>query len=96
MSTHSPGVPPLPATFKVPARFYEDHRYQRECGQTGVIIKELARHYIVLLDDAAYYDLQSDADYYVDGGVAEFGPDYLGLISSARATLKALTRGVTA
>ena len=53
-----------PVTVTVPAIFYYDHRFNRECGRTGVIIKETSSTYTVSLDESAWIDLYSDADYY--------------------------------
>ena len=53
-----------PVTVTVPAIFYWDHRFNRECGSSGVIIKETSSTYTVSLDESAFIDLYSDADYY--------------------------------
>ena len=75
---------------KIPKRFYDDHRY-RECGQTGKIVKEYAAHYLVELDQEAWDDLYSDADYYgMDNPDEDLWQNYRGVILSARATLKAM------
>ena len=39
----------------------------------------------------SFTDLLADAEFYVDMGVSEFGKEFIGLISSARATVKALS-----
>jgi len=75
-------------TIKIPKRFYDDHR-SRECGQTGKILKEYSSHYLVELDETAWDDLYSDADYYgTDGPGGDFWENYRGVVLSARATLK--------
>ena len=73
----------------VPARFYDDH-YGRDLP-SGVEVSRSGSKVTVDLDDEAYTDLLADAKFYVDMGVAEFGPGLLGLISSARATVRALS-----
>lgn len=84
-------------TYRLPKGFYYDHRYSRECGQTGVVVKETSRYYDVSLDDAAYDDLRTDCEYHLEmngmgaysesnGGMGGMG----GMIASARATLKRL------
>jgi hypothetical protein len=78
-------------TIKVPKRFYDDHRY-RECGRSGKIVKEYASHYLVELDQEAWDDLYSDADYYgMDNPDEDLWQNYRGVILSARATLKVMT-----
>ena len=49
----------------VPALFYRDH-LNRECGETGKIIKVSGNRITVELDDRAFNDLLSDADCYAD------------------------------
>ena len=56
-----------------------------------MLLAETRTHLIVALDPKAYSELLSDADYYIECE-GEMGPEYLGLISSARATHKALLK----
>lgn len=75
---------------KIPRRFYDDHRY-RECGQSGVIVRKTKTYYLVELDQEAWDDLYSDADYYGDDSVSEdLWEQYRGVVLSARATLKVM------
>jgi len=75
---------------KIPQRFYQDHLY-RECGQSGVIVQETKTHYVVELDQEAWDDLYSDADYYgMDNPDEELWANYRGVVLSARATLKVM------
>ena len=76
------------AEYRLPKAFASDH-WNRDCGRTDVIVRETRSHFIVRMDDDGYGDMESDADYYVDCG-SEMGRDYMGLVSSARATLRAL------
>ena len=76
-------------TYRVPREFYDDH-VRRDCGQSGVLVGALRSTVIIDLDITAYVDLLSDADFYVDMGVKEFGSDYASLVASARSTLKIL------
>jgi len=80
--------------YRVPPKFYGDHR-TRDCGQTGIILKETSKFVEVVLDDTALADLRGDADYYVHEGVGSNGMEreFLGLVSSAAATLRALDKG---
>ena len=77
--------------YRLPPRFYTDHR-SRDCGQTGIVLKQTSKFVEVVLDDTAIADLRSDADYYVHEGVGSNGMDreFLGLVSIAAATLRAL------
>jgi hypothetical protein len=91
-------------TYRIPKRFYEDHI--ERCGDdpdpddpnweggypgAGVIVKTTVSHYTVELNDAQHAELLSDARHYADPYMAaELGPDYFGLVSSARSTVKAL------
>lgn len=73
----------------VPARFYDDHAGRdlpsgREVSRSGSKVT-------VDLDAEAYADLLADAAHYVSMGTAAFGPGMLGLVSSARATVRALS-----
>ena len=77
-------------SIKIPKRFYDDHRF-RDCGQSGIKVKETATYYIVELDQEAWDDLYSDADYYgMDNPDEDLWANYRGVILSARATLKVM------
>jgi hypothetical protein len=87
---------PEPTTFDLegptvevtlPPRFYEDH-VARGC-HPGEVVRTLKTTVRVRLDAAAFDDLMSDARYYSDA--ADFDPYMIGLVSSARATVKRLT-----
>lgn len=75
--------------YTVPATFYLDH-LGRDCGQTGKIIRETQTRITVELDDEAYKDLFSDADYYWD---CRHDLDMCrpAIIQSAKRTLDVLT-----
>jgi hypothetical protein len=76
------------ATLIVPERFYTDH-----VGRglpAGEAIGRVSSGIVVEFDRAGFADLLDDARFYVEMGVSEFGPDLLGLISSARATVRKL------
>lgn len=72
----------------LPPRFYEDH-VSRDL-HPGRVVRRTKSSVVVRLDAAAYADLLSDARYYSDA--AEWGSEYLGLASSARATVKRLLK----
>lgn len=72
--------------YRLPKVFAEDH-WDRDCGQTDVVVRETKTHYFVSMDANGYSDMESDADYYVYMGAEIMG---LGFLASARATLKAL------
>ena len=73
--------------------FYSDHR-ARECGQSGIIIKETKTRTTVLLDALAWEDLYSDADYYADllDGNDYLDADYLPIARSALRVLKVMQK----
>jgi hypothetical protein len=77
----------------VPARFFADH-IGRDCSESAVVVKRLARTVRVDLDRAAYDDLLSDAEHYGGGAMDDmYADDFAsasGLIRSARATARAL------
>jgi hypothetical protein len=79
-------------TIKIPKRFYDDHIF-RECGQSGKVLKKYASHYLVELDQEAWDDLYSDADYYgTDTIDSDLWENYRGIVLSARATIKAMDK----
>lgn len=79
--------------YHLPPAYYADH-LQRDCGATGVIVKETTRRVTVDLDAVAYLDLVSDCEWFIDtagmGGFDSPGFSPIGLRRSAEATLKAL------
>jgi hypothetical protein len=81
----------------VPARFWEDHLSRSDTlnrDEVEIAFSKREGFTVELTRDQAD-NLVSDADYYVECG-SEMGPDYFGLVSSARATLKRLAKvGVT-
>lgn len=76
-------------TYTLPATFYFDHA-DRDLP-AGEVVKVTKRGVIVNLDHEAYQDLLSDANYYVEVG-PDMGREYFGLVSSARATVRALLK----
>ena len=74
----------------VPALFYCDHTVNRELPGGELLFdgKQYAR---VLLDRESYDELLSDARYYATH-MLDAGFDGVGLVLSARATVKALER----
>ena len=79
-----------PVTITVPATFYYDHRFNRECGSTGVIIKETSSTYTVSLDESAWIDLYSDADYYASMKGSDDYVENRSIVESAIRTLNRL------
>lgn len=73
-------------TVRLPRRFYDDH-VDRELS-AGVEQRRLARQVEVVLDQASFDELRSDADHYATS--PGFDPSLRGLIASARATVAAL------
>lgn len=80
---------PETITVTLPLRFYFDH-VARDLP-SGRLISRTDRTVRVELDRDAYLDLLSDAQHYSGDAMAEFSADGgLGLISSARATVRRL------
>lgn len=74
----------------LPPAFYDDHVSRGL--PSGQEVARTQRRVLVELDEDGQRDLLEDAEFYVDMGVAEFGREMLGLITSARATVVALRR----
>ena len=79
---------------RIPRAFLDDHA-ERDLD-TPKIWRSTRRHYWVHRKDPAIPELLSDAELYADGvgwdGGGWFDDRYFGLISSARATVNALTQ----
>jgi hypothetical protein len=78
---------------RIPRSFLDDHA-QRDLD-TPKVWRSTRRHYWIDRNDPATPELLSDATFYADG-VGHFDAHLFGLISSARATAKALTQEVAA
>lgn len=75
----------------IPRRFYEDH-VERDLPAGRVISQDRSR-VLVVCDDEALDDLESDARHYADHAVArDLGPDYAGLCTSARYAVQAIEK----
>lgn len=73
-----------PKEIRIPKMFYTDKR--KRLSPVPVIVRETRHHYVVLSDDPNLYELWADADHYASN--IEYG---LGIVSSARATAKAIS-----
>ena len=87
--------------FEIPQYFWEDHLDRCPCAEdcpdqethhAGRVVK-MSRTYRVTLTATDANELYSDASYYIAVGFA-LDPELLGLVSSARATLKRLDKKV--
>jgi hypothetical protein len=78
-------------TVIVPAAFFEDHA-RRDCLAHAVRGVQLSKGIRVELCPVDIAELLSDARHYVDGGTQTYGAEMIGLISSARATVKRLAK----
>lgn len=72
----------------LPVTFFSD-RAERDLPMPK-IVKRKGRHVRVAANDPALTDMLSDAEYYSDVVKASGDSSYLGLQSSARATVKAI------
>jgi len=79
----------MTTTIDLPIRFYDDHVARDLPG--GREISRTKRLVRVELTDAERDEMMSDADHY--STCAEWGPEYLGLQTSARAALARLILG---
>tara|TARA_S200002703_G_scaffold64185_1_gene55558 strand:- start:587 stop:904 length:318 start_codon:yes stop_codon:yes gene_type:complete len=82
-------------TYKIPKRYYIDH-VECDC-EAPAIIKETKHHYFISADETPEMaELRSRAQYYVDMGIGGGGLDSscLGIVASARATLKIIGEDV--
>ena len=80
--------------FVAPIAFWEDH-INRSDDADALRATEVERIKIgmcVLLTAEQLNELESDAEFYADMGVAEFGWEYAGVVSSARATVKRIKK----
>lgn len=80
--------------FVAPVAFWEDH-LNRSNNPEALRDTEVARvksGMSVLLTVEQLGELQSDAEFYADEGVAAFGWEYAGVVSSARATVKRIAK----
>ena len=81
----------FPITIQVAPRFWYDHK-DRGCSPTAEVIKYTDKNVTVLLDETAWADLYSDAEYYGGSDSNWFAGDYRGIVASARATLARMRR----
>jgi|688.fasta_scaffold1042877_2 hypothetical protein len=76
--------------FCAPARFWQDHidRSNDPEALEEAEVRATSKGVIVRLTADQLSELESDAEFYSYMGVAEYGFEYAGLISSAKATVK--------
>ena len=80
--------------FVAPIAFWEDHinRSNDPDALRAAEVDWLKSGMSVLLTADQLNELESDAEFYADMGVAEFGWEYAGVVSSARATVKRIKK----
>lgn len=79
--------------YELPAAFYDDH-VARDCA-AGVVVRRKSRTVVVDLDETAYADLRSDADYYSNPATAAdmaYSADSIGAYGLARSAVATLRR----
>jgi hypothetical protein len=96
-------------TYQLPKAFWIDHvergcrcselcpdRDAHEAAGEGYAFdgRETSKHFILSLSDLDAAELLSDSEHYTDA-VRSMGPDFLGLQSSAKATVRAIRRTET-
>lgn len=80
--------------FTTPATFWDDHvsRSNDPYALRDAEIKTDRKGVTLALTEDQLSELESDAEFYAYMGVSEFGFEYAGLISSARATVKRIKK----
>lgn len=78
-------------TITIPPRFYYDTAYC-DCFAHEHVVETKGKRITVTLPADDLAELLDRAKHYVDMGVDAFGPEHLGLISSARATINAIKK----
>jgi len=75
----------------LPLKFWRDHK-NRGCSESAVELKRNKVYVTVQLDDEAWQDIYSDAEYYATFTSIdpEAEADFIAFIPSAKATLKRL------
>lgn len=73
---------------QIPKRFYDDH-VERDL-EAPSIVHQTAKHYWIKADDPALNELKDDAEFYASMGMDYWDKSCAGLVSSARATAKAI------
>ncbi len=75
----------------LPLKFWTDHK-NRGCSESAVEIKRNKVYVTVELDEAAWQDIYSDAEFYATftSTEPEYEADIIALIPSAKATLRRL------
>jgi hypothetical protein len=75
----------------LPLKFWSDHK-SRGCSESAVEIKRNKVYVTVELDEAAWQDIYSDAEFYAafTSTEPEYEADIIALIPSAKATLRRL------
>lgn len=80
------------ASVKVPKVFWSDH-VDRGCIKDGFLWKELTKHYVLHLTPRDLIELLDDAHHYCSSA-ADYGWDMQWLVSSARATKRAIIKQI--
>ena len=80
--------------FVAPIAFWEDHinRSDQPDALREAEVARVRNGMAVLLTAEQLSELGSDAEFYADMGVAEFGFEYAGVVSSARATVRRIKK----
>ena len=80
---------------KIPQRFYTDH-IERDL-EAPEIVKATASHFYIRKDSPHLAELLDDAEHYANGGISTYDfPELFGLVSSARATARAIRKALRA
>jgi hypothetical protein len=79
---------------RIPKTFIEDHA--RRALATGWLVKETKTHFIMSMTEDEWRDVLGDAEFYADAQyiIGAMGSEFLGMVSSARATAKAIRKQI--
>jgi len=79
----------MPNTYKITKRYYDDH-VECDC-EAPAIIKSTKRHYFISAEETdEMAEFRSRCAFYAEPNIDADSPHLLGIVSSARATLKVI------
>jgi hypothetical protein len=83
----------FPVKVILPLTFYKDH-LNRGCGSTAEIVDQNKKFMTVILDEPAWIDIYSDADYYISMMGTQDYPGNESIVASAVRTMVKLDEAV--
>jgi hypothetical protein len=83
----------FPVKVILPLTFYKDH-LNRGCGSTAQVVEQNKKFMTVILDEQAWIDIYSDADYYISMMGTQDYPGNESIVASAVRTMVKLDEAV--